>query len=332
MDDFTDLQRLKTAVLCGGPGVERAVSLESGDAVWRTLTSSGFRVTKAVLPEVGYNEYLEKLDCQVAVMMLHGEFGEDGQPQAILERRGIPFSGPDSETCRLAIDKAAVKARLDQVGVATPRWLTPDSNETPISLVARLEASEINPPLVVKPNSRGSSVGISIINKMSQLPAAIALAREVDEHILIEEFISGRELTIGWLDGEVLPIIELTPDGPFYDYRAKYKSDKTRYICPAHLDPLTYDKVREMTEAVLTLTRIRDISRVDIILSEKGPYALEVNTSPGFTSHSLVPLAARQAGITMAALCSRLVEMAANRAGLAKGQENQFYLGQGICL
>lgn len=313
MVDKKNLARIKTAVLCGGPGVEREVSLNSGESVYAALAGAGFDVEKAVVPEAGFEAFLNDLDCQVAVMMLHGEFGEDGRPQALLEKRGIPFTGPDAAACRIAIDKDMSKQLFRQHSVPTADWVVVESVA---EAGAKMAEAGLAAPVVVKPNSLGSSVGVAIVRAPEDLEPAVTKALAVDPRVMIEPFMPGRELTIGWLDGNLLPIIELVPDGTFYDYNAKYISDKTEYRCPAELDPGDEAASRSAAENVLKIVSARDLSRVDIILGPSGPMVLEVNTSPGFTSHSLVPLAARRAGIAMEDLCARLVEMAARRGGL----------------
>lgn len=313
MTDTNKLARLKTAVLCGGPGVEREVSLNSGASVHAALTAIGFNAEKAIVPETGYDGYLESLDCQVAVMMLHGEFGEDGRPQRLLEKRGIPFTGPTAASCEIAIDKHRTKELLRRNNVPTADWIVVSDSK---GVHEKMAAAGIALPVVVKPNSRGSSVGVAIVREPDDLVPAVAATLTVDTVAMIEAFLPGRELTIGWLDGNLLPIIELSPDGIFYDYNAKYISDKTRYLCPAPLAAEETATVNAIAEKVLEIVVVRDLSRVDIILGPSGPTVLELNTSPGFTSHSLVPLAARTAGIDMEQLCSKLVEMAARRGGL----------------
>ncbi len=313
MTDRKKLAALKTAVLCGGPGVEREVSLNSGQAVYEALAKAGFSVEKAILPEIGFEKYLRSLDCQVAVMMLHGEFGEDGKPQAILEDRGIAFTGSTAAVCEVAIDKNVSKKLFRRHGVPTADWIIASKGE---DVAAKLAAAGIVLPVVVKPNTRGSSVGVTILREPAGLRAALDKVFEIDDVAIVEKFVPGRELTVSWLDGQLLPVIEMVADGTFYDYQAKYLSDKTKYTCPARLGADELARVNAVAENVLKIVSVRDLSRVDIILGPSGPVVLEVNTSPGFTSHSLVPLAAKTAGIDMAELCARLVEMAARRGGL----------------
>lgn len=313
LDEQNRLKQLNVAVLCGGPGPEREVSLASGDTVYSALKQNGYQVTKVEVPERGHEETVENLDCQVAVMMLHGEFGEDGHAQSLLERKGIAYTGPDAEACALAMDKDATKRLLRREGIPTADWAM---IESVADIDKALGESGVTVPFVVKPNSKGSSVGISIIRDKADIVAAVEKALAVDEKVILETFIKGKELTLGWLDGSLLPIIELAPDGEFYDYNAKYISEKTLYICPAELDKGTADTINEIGKKVFEIMSVRDLSRVDILLGPVSPMVLELNTSPGFTSHSLVPLAARTAGIDMGQLCEKLVAMAAKRGGL----------------
>lgn len=302
------------AVLCGGPGGEREVSLASGDNACRGLERAGVACRKVVVPEERPEAFLEELECGLAVMMLHGRFGEDGTAQAILERRGVPFSGSSSASCRLSMDKNATKEGMLLHGVPTPRWTVTDSARKAVS--AAREA-DLRYPLFVKPNDGGSSVGVGRVDRHEDLERVAASALAVDPLVVIEEMVEGRELTAGWLAGELLPIIELSADGVFYDYHAKYESEKTRYTCPARLDEDVERAIRRHCRTVIEFVGARDIARVDLMLGRDGPKVLELNALPGFTSHSLVPMAAKAAGIRFEQLCVSLVGMAAGRAGVS---------------
>lgn len=302
----------RMVVLCGGPGGEREVSLDSGRNVHEALIRAGAANDLVVVPESGAEAFLENLDCRLAVMMLHGEFGEDGGAQRILERRGIAFTGSDSRASALAMDKNASKKLFRAHGIPTPRWA---EGRTPREIVARAGELGLVYPLFVKPNARGSSVGVSRVDHPADLAAAAEKALSIDTSALAEEMVIGREVTVGWLDGKALPFIELFADGQFYDYRAKYKSDATRYVCSPALAPGIAEAIARFAVEATSLIGTRDLARVDMMLGEKGPMVLEVNTLPGFTAHSLVPMAARAAGIPLEDLCLRLVAMAAGRVG-----------------
>jgi D-alanine-D-alanine ligase len=300
------------AVVCGGPGGEREVSLASGTNVHRALLQAGVENELVVFPVAEPEKALDNLSCRLAVLMFHGSFGEGGTVQRILERRGILFTGSDSTSAALAMDKDASKQVFVRNGIPTSAWAIAGG---PGKLAAAVRERRLRYPLFVKPNSGGSSIGASRVEESGELAAAAELALAEDSLALAEELVPGRELTIGWLDGETLPIIELLADGTFYDYRAKYLSDATRYLCPADLPAETADAVRNAASDTLRAVGIRDIGRVDMMLGPDGPMVLEVNSLPGFTGHSLVPMAARTAGISLEKLCLRLVELAERREG-----------------
>lgn len=307
-----DIQGMKIAVVCGGVGAEREVSLASGDVIHGALLRAGVPNTKAVVPADNAAKYLEALECDIAVLMLHGEWGEDGGAQAILERRGIFYTGPRPEAAALAMDKNASKQIFAANGIPTPRWTVCNHPDTAARAV---DAAGLRYPLFVKPNFRGSSVGAGRVNAPNELEPAVRRALDADRLCLIEELVAGRELTVGWLDGRTLPVIELCADGVFYDYDAKYLSDKTRYICPADIGPVMTEHVSLLARMAVEALNGRDTARVDFMLGPCGPMALEVNSLPGCTTHSLVPMAAAQIGIDICGLACRLVEMACKRAG-----------------
>ncbi len=307
------LEKIGVAVLCGGPGAERDVSLNSGEVIHHAITRAGLPNKKVIIPAEGYDAFLENLDCGLAVMMLHGFWGEDGAAQAILERRGIPFTGSDSRVSALAMDKSACKKLFVQNGIPTPRWITADSVG---AAAAGVERERLRYPLFVKPNYRGSSVGVGRVDAPADLAKAVEVSLAEDTLALVEEMVVGRELTIPWLDGRVLPIIEMKAAGVFYDYEAKYLSSETRYTCPAELEPDVTREIQDIAGRVAELVGVRDSSRVDVMLGEGGPRVLEINTLPGCTSHSLLPMAAAAVGIEIEQFGLRLVEMAAGRAGI----------------
>ena len=300
------------AVLCGGPGGEREVSLESGKQVHDALVRSSVPARLIVVPESDPETFLNTLECSLAVMMLHGEFGEDGIAQEILEKRGIPFSGSDAASSRLAMDKTATKNVMRSLGIPTPKAVLLKSADGAAKAVAD---AGMTYPLFVKPNARGSSVGVSRVEKEDRLFGSVTLALNTGDSALVEELVNGRELTLGWLDGKLLPLIEMGAEGVFYDYHAKYQSDKTRYVCPAEIPAETAECIGAHAEKIVAAVGMRDLARVDVMLGENGPMFLEVNALPGFTAHSLLPMAARESGIDMDALCVSLVLMAAKRGG-----------------
>lgn len=313
MDNAMELPVLpgEVAILCGGPGSEREVSLDSGRAVHEALATLGLENRLVVVPENNAVDFLENLDCGLAVMMLHGEFGEDGTAQEILESRGICYTGSNSDACRLAMDKAASKELFRAAGILTPKGVVVRSAK---AAEACVRAAGLRYPLFVKPNFGGSSVGVSPVESPDGLAAAVEKALTDGGPALVEETVVGREMTAGWLDGRVLPIIEMEAAGKFYDYDSKYKSEQTRYHCPADIDSAMQEEIVKTVEKVTSLIGVRDLARVDFILTEKGPIVLEVNALPGFTSHSLLPMAASRSGMDMDRLCLSLVAMAAERS------------------
>lgn len=301
----------EVAVLCGGPGPEREVSLDSGREVHNAFTRLGLENRLVIVPEDDAVSFLEKLECGIAVMMLHGEFGEDGTAQEILEERGIPYTGSTPHACRLAMDKAASKEVFKSAGILTPKWAVAFS---PATADAVVRSAGLRYPLFVKPNCGGSSVGVSPVKAPEELAGAVEKALAGGGPALIEEMAVGRELTGGWLDGRVLPFVEMEAAEAFYDYHAKYESEKTRYHCPANLDAEVMKKASGIMTRVAKLIGVRDLARIDFILTDRGPMVLEVNALPGFTRHSLLPLAAARAGIGIERLCLSLVAMAAERS------------------
>ncbi len=299
------LESLRIAVLAGGPGAERDISLQSGRAVECALREGGLR---AELVDVsGDPGEIQSLDCDIVFLALHGEFGEDGTVQSLLEKRGLPYTGSGPAASALALDKDRAKQRFAREGLPTPPWVlvhgAPDAE--PVTWSAGLV-----PPLVVKPNARGSSVGTRIVRDLEELFAAADAALALDEAALIEGFVAGRELTVGFVGEQVLPIVELTTPRDFYDFAAKYEVESTSYACPAELPDETAETVRTLGRRAAEVLGVTGLARTDIILTDEGPMILEVNTIPGFTDHSLLPMAARAAGLEMPDLCRSLLEEA----------------------
>jgi D-alanine-D-alanine ligase len=284
------------AVLMGGPSAERDVSLRTGAACAGALKEAGYEVSEII---VEGPDFVLPENTDLAFISLHGTFGEDGQVQDILHARGIPFTGADAETSRIAIDKEKTKAKFRHSGVPTPEG----------QLVRTIEEITLSLPVFIKPNSQGSSVGSRAAKTRAELELAMTDALKFDSEVLVEQLINGRELTVGVLGEQVLPIIEIRPLEGFYDYTNKYTKGKTEYFCPADLP-------REVTVQIQTyaLAAHRSVgntvySRVDFLLEKDRPYCLEINTIPGMTATSLLPKAAAAVGITFPQLCQRIVEL-----------------------
>lgn len=293
------LEGRSIAVLMGGPGSEREVSQASGKAVVEAMKSLGFEV-EAI--DVRGEDFDLPASCGLAFNVIHGTFGEDGALQEILEARGIPYTGAGIESSRTAFDKNLSKARFIAHGVPTP-----ESEMLDVSGGVALPS--FDPPYVVKPPRQGSSVGVNIVKSAGQASAAIADAAKYDEVLLIEKFIAGKELTVGVLDDEALPVVHIAPRSGFYDMKNKYPwlggGEGSDYYCPADLDDEVTRRVQEAALAGHRALNIEIYSRVDILLDETGcPYVIEANTIPGMTETSLLPKSAAARGIGFAQLCA----------------------------
>lgn len=298
----------RIAVLAGGVGTEREISIQSGRCVAEALKQAGFDVvTSDVRPD--YLDILDDESIDVFFPALHGEFGEDGRLQRILEDRSLLFAGSGSASSELAIDKIASKKLFGDAGVATPAAVEFDAETDLRSLEEKLRTFPGR--YVVKPIKQGSSVGISIVSTATE---AIAAATEILSEFgdcMIEEFIAGREITVGILDGRALPIIEVRPCSGFYDYDAKYVDDRTQFLFDTIADPAVAAEVEKAAIDCFDALGCRHFARVDFVLKDdRIACALEVNTIPGFTNHSLLPKAAARAGLSMSDLCTRIVEAA----------------------
>lgn len=299
----------KVGVLYGGVSAERAVSLMSGAGVCEALRSVGvdahlFDTGERPLSELAAERF------ERVFIALHGRFGEDGVIQGLLELLGLPYTGSGPMASSLSMDKIMTKKIWLQAGLPTPAYAVAESEDDLNGVI-----DVVGLPLVVKPPHEGSTLGITKVASRDELLAAYRLAARYDEHVLVEQFITGRELTVAILgkgkSARALPIIEIiAPDGN-YDYEHKYISDDTQYVCPAQLDDaLTRDILRLAEKAYVELC-CEGWARADFMLDgENRPWLLEMNTSPGMTSHSLVPMAAKAAGMTYAELCVAILSSA----------------------
>jgi len=299
---------LKVAVLLGGIGAERDISIQSGMCVAEALGAAGYNVVTAdVRPDK--LDILEDDSVDVFFPALHGEFGEDGKLQQILEEKGLVYAGSGPAASDRAFDKMAAKEIFAEAGVLTPAAIRFDCDADD-GLVAE-QMHGLADKYVVKPIRQGSSVGVSIVSGPQEtINAARRTACEFGD-CMIEEFIAGRELTVGVLCNEALPIIEIRPDVGFYDYHAKYVDERTRFLFDTVAEPAMVSQLQATALDCFVALGCRDFARVDFILADDNrPYALEVNTIPGFTSHSLLPKAAAKAGLSMSDLCVKIIEAA----------------------
>lgn len=302
---------LKITVLSGGPSRERPVSLISGQAVARALELAGHRVTIADIKPDDLSAL--NIPADMIFPVLHGVFGEDGQVQQILEDHKLLYCGSGPEACRNSMNKYTTKVRALELGIPTPAFdLVTSAKDIPTG------KSCWSIPVVVKPTEEGSSFGVTIVQSAVELEVIISQTLSQYGPTLIEEFIDGRELTVGILGDKALPIIEIKPKRAFYDYEAKYNASDTGYIFVEDLPKEVYAKVQELSVKLAMGMKLRDFCRVDWRLDQKlEPYLLEVNAIPGFTDHSLLPKAAGKAGLTMVDLCQMIVQMA-----VARGKAN----------
>lgn len=296
----------KVGILAGGPSNEREISLRSGNAVYKALVGRG---CDAILLDVknDIRDIIGRKAIDIVFIALHGKFGEDGTVQSILEDMGLPYTGSGVEASRLALDKIAAKDVFKNSGILTPAYDIFKNGDL------RAKPSFFNEwPVVIKPQFEGSSIGLSIADDESSFIAAVNKALEYGDKVLIEEYIDGRELTVGILDGKALPVIEIVTGQGVYDYEAKYKDPATRYLVPAPIDEGLARLAGIMGEKSHRALGCRSFSRVDMMLDKKGKiFVLEVNTIPGMTERSLLPKAAAAAGIDFGALCIKLLEDAA---------------------
>jgi len=296
-----DKAGLRIGVLMGGPSAERDVSLRSGKAITEALLSKGYN---AVPMEVWLptRDELKSAGLDVAFIALHGTFGEDGQIQAILEETKIPYTGSKVRASQLGMDKVASRKLFKKAKLNVPEYHVIENGTRPrIKFIT---------PIVVKPAAQGSSVGVSIIDNIEELDAAVREAFRFGEEVLLEEFISGKELTVGILDDRPLPVIQVVPKRRYYDEVAKYTAGMTEYLCPA---PITEGEAGLAQDAAVRAHNAigcRSFSRVDMILSDGRIVILEVNTIPGMTQLSLLPKAAKASGIDFPELCERMLESA----------------------
>ena len=302
----------------GGPSGEHAVSLKSGNGVAKALTQRGFVVEPVLIPQTLDLDAaraftvaaLKRTAPDVVFIALHGTFGEDGTIQQVCKELKLVHTGSTAAASRVGMDKVASRRRFETAGLAVPRWGLMNLSQPTPSLPAGISF-----PLVVKPVSQGSSLGVSIVQRKSGLSRALAEAGRYGSQVLVEQFVQGRELTVGILGEQPLPVIEIRPHLAFFDFTAKYTPGSTDYLVPAPLAPEVALVVQATAYAAHRTIGCRHLSRTDLILTPDGvPVVLEINTIPGFPPTSLLPKAAGCIGISYEELCERLVMMAAHRS------------------
>jgi len=301
---FNEFKQYRIGVLAGGPSSEREISLKSGKAVLNALTKSGFTAVFLDVNEKNFASAVADAGIDLAFIALHGRFGEDGTVQRMLEEIGLPYTGSGPEASRLAMDKILSKEAFAGAGLNV-------AGHAIVTDKSRISDIEDRVPCVVKPRYEGSSVGLSVVHTRDALKKSVLKARAFGEDVIVEDFIPGRELTVGVLDGAALPVVEIVPAEGVYDYAAKYNSSDTKYVCPANVAEDEYQRAQEAALAAHGTLGCRGFSRVDMRLTEAGDvFMLEVNTIPGLTERSLLPMAAKTAGLDFPGLCVKMLRSA----------------------
>ena len=336
---------MKIVVLLGGDSPERDVSLVTGRGIAQALRRRRHEVIEIdpALPvdsqDIGEEVHItdrpasmenklppEKvlewatsetvLSSDHVFIALHGGIGEDGTVQAVLEMVGVPYTGSGVLASALSMNKDRAKALFREAGVQTAPHILLRNSQLELDATIEKVLDELELPLVVKPNNQGSSVGFSFVDRAEKLEPALKLAFGYSEEVIVEKYIPGREITVAVLADTALPVVEIVPQGGFYDYRRKYTKGTTEYIVPAPLEKGVEEKVKDAGLRAFHALSCRDYARVDLRLTDSGePYCLEVNTLPGMTELSLVPMAAREAGIEFDELVERIAMMAFSRSG-----------------
>lgn len=297
-------QHGKVAVLYGGSSAERDISIQSGTAVLGALLKSGVDAHPFDPSEQGVHKLLEN-GFQRAFIVLHGRLGEDGTIQGALELMGMPYTGSGVLASALAMDKWRSKLVWQAVGLPTPGYELLDVNSDLVVVAEKLSL-----PLFVKPVNEGSSVGISKVKRLSELRPAYVEAAKYDQLVMAEEFVSGGEYTVAILGKQALPVIKIESAKEFYDFEAKYLRNDTRYLCPSGLSQEKEVEMQRLALKSFALIGGSGWGRVDFLMDEANrPYLLEINTVPGMTDHSLVPMAARQAGMSFEQLVLNILDL-----------------------
>ncbi len=298
----------RVGVLMGGVSKEREVSLRSGAAMAGALERRGYSVTLMDMTRDMVSQ-LQQADIHVAVIALHGAYGEDGAIQGALECLRIPYTGAGIVGSSVAMDKVLCKHVARSIGIATPMHHVFHATTDTLHSLDNLA---IDFPVIVKPVHEGSTIGISIVKRAADLPPAIQMAAACDSKIVIEEFVVGKEITVGWVCGQALTPLEIAPKSGFYDYHSKYTKGATEYILPARIPAPTMTLVKDWTDRICRELECRGMARADFLVRDDGSATfIELNTIPGMTETSLVPKAAAYDGMSFEEVCERVLDDAA---------------------
>lgn len=294
--DKKTLRKIKIGVLFGGRSSEREISLRSGKAVFDALIRLGYNAV-AIDAGQGLIDKLKKQKIEAAFIVLHGRWGEDGTVQGLLELMGIPYTGPGVMGSSAAMDKAIMKFILEASHIPTPKYVIAGAGDR----------ITFKPPFVVKPANEGSTIGISLVQKKKDIPAAMELALTYDRKVVVEEFVAGQEITVAVINGRALPVIEVRPLSGFYDFEAKYTKGMTEYIVPARISRTIAKKAQAIALDVSRRFDLTGCVRIDMLIKEEVPYVIDINTSPGMTETSLVPKAWAYEGKTFDELIDEIL-------------------------
>jgi len=296
----------KIAVLMGGPGEEKDVSLKSGQAIKKALNHNGYDVTSIILDTKLEKLVKELLSVDLVFLGLHGNIGENGTIQGFLDALGIIYTGSGPLSSAICMDKNISKIIAKNNGIMTPKWNLCNT---------AIHDAKMNYPVIVKPNGQGSTVGLRIAHNESELKPALEYAFNYDNSVLVEEYIQGRELTVMLIDGKAQPVCEIIPSHEFYDYECKYTAGMSKYICPAEIDDNISNYVKKISENLFDLLKCENYSRADFRMDDQNKFwFLEMNTLPGMTDTSLAPMSALAAGISFNELIDKIVMHAWNNS------------------
>ncbi len=306
------MRNKRVGVLLGGMSAERDVSIETGQSVYDALLERGYDVTR-VYVDRNIDQTLRQADLDVAFIALHGQFGEDGCVQGMLELMGIPYTGSSVLSSSLAMNKVKAKELFRLHNVPTPPYYVLETNRK--DEIGEIHAS-FGYPVVVKPVSEGSSIGVSIARDLDELEEAVMSAFRFDDRVLVERYADGMEVSVALLDDRVLGAVEVLPSGEFYDYQSKYEAGESRHYLPARLTPTRYQGVLNLARRAAQSLDCTGVCRVDLIVTEgDNEYVLEVNTLPGLTPASLVPKVASTVGMDFGDLCEVILNNATLHVG-----------------
>jgi len=293
----------KVLVLMGGWSNEREISLISGKSVFDSLISSGVDAHELILDKKNI-ELIKEISPDRVFIVLHGEGGEDGEIQSFLERFSIPYTGSSSSSSEICMNKRKTKLKLLENKFQTPKYVKIENN----SEIKFIEKN-FSYPFVVKPASEGSSIGVFIVENKYEFYNSVEENRKISEDFIVEQYIDGEEYTVGIINDLVLPSIKLKPPGKFYDYEAKYNSSEMQYVCPSGLDIEKEEEIKEISINCFKTLECSGWGRVDIILDKQdNPWIIEINTVPGMTKHSLLPMAAKEFGIDFDELVLKILD------------------------